>query len=228
MAQVITGAGLAVGRYNEIVAQMQADPAFQSRVNAALVSAQAQAQAQAQVQGTTATAAGAPAAAPAPPPPPLPTSGVGASVLGVLDKVCLPMVRQDLAVSAAAPQAGLRLDKKTGAYTGVLGQAPHRISVLPRGSNQKVCSVEMRYPLDSGDEIAKALNIWSMHQPQMKMVRNDVAVGADGLKRITLTWEQSADGRTAGLAYVRVQRPDGTPVEKGVGSATLLYSEHSS
>jgi hypothetical protein len=201
---------------------MQKDPALQTRVNAALISVQKQAAAT-----TTATADGKEAsAAPAvAPPPPIPTSGVGGSIIGVLPKVCLPMLRQDEPVSKAGPAAGLKLNKKDGTYKAALGAAPYSISVRPRGANQQVCNVEIHHPLDSGDEIAKALNIWSMHQPKMKMVRNDAAVGADGLKRVTLSWEQDVDGRDAGLVFVRVQRPDGSPVEPGVGTARLLYSE---
>ena len=220
MAQAIAGAGIPVERYNEIAAQMQQDPALQSRVNAALISAQQQAKATATPDGEAAKAA-----APAGPPPPIPTSGVGGTIVGVLQKVCLPMLRQDTPVSKAAPAAGLKLNKKQGTYTAPLGAAPYSIAVRPRGANQQVCNVEIHHPLESGDEIAKALNIWSMHQPEMKMVRNDAAVGPDGLKRVTLSWEQEADGRDAGLVFVRVQRPDGTPVEPGVGTATLLYSE---
>lgn len=220
MAQAIAGAGIPVERYNEIAAQMQKDPALQSRVNAALISAQKQAAATATPGGAAASAA-----QPAAPPPPIPTSGVGGSIVGVLQKVCLPMLREDQPVTKAAPAAGLRLNKKSGTYTAALGAAPYSVSVRPRGANQQVCNVEIHHPLESGDDIAKALNIWSMHQPEMKMVRNDAAVGADGLKRVTLSWEQEVDGRDAGLVFVRVQRPDGTPVEPGFGTATLLYSE---
>ena len=215
MSEVINQAGLTVERYNEISKRMQSDPAFQAKVNDALVLAQAK----------------APGGAPTPsaPPPALPTSGVGASVLAVLDKVCLPMVREDQPVSVVGPRAGLKLNKRENVYAAALGEAPYSISVRPRGANQTVCNVQIRYPLGQGNEIARALNIWTMHQrPEMKMLRNDVAVGADGLQRTTLSWERSASGRTAGLVFVRVKRADGAPVESGIGSATLLFSEQSS
>jgi hypothetical protein len=214
MGEVITGAGFTVEQYNALAARMQKDQAFQGRVNAELVHEQQMAQ-----------GAGSPPLAP-PPPPPLPTSGPGASVVTVLSNVCLPMLRQNQPVSEAGPRAGLRLDKKSGSYVGAFGGAPYSITVLPRGANQKVCDVELRSPPDAGNDIAKALNIWTMHQdPAMKMVRNDVAVGADGLKRITLSWEQAASGRSAGLVFVRVEQPDGAPLETGIGTAKLLYSE---
>jgi hypothetical protein len=210
-AQVITEAGLTVERYNEIAARMQKDAAFQAKVNEALILAQSK-------------ALGVAAAAPALPA--LPTSGVGASVLSVLEKVCLPVVRKDQLVADVGPSAGLKLNKRKNVFTAPLGQAPYSISVLPRGANEDVCNVEIRYPLGQGDEIAKALNIWTMHQqPELKMRRNDVAVGADGLQRTTLSWERAKGAGSAGLVFVRTKRADGAPVEAGVGSATLLFSE---
>jgi len=223
MNEAIAGAGLPVERYNEIAARMQADAAFRTRVNAALLAANSAASA-----GPRGASAGS--TAPTPAPPPLPTAGVAASVLGVLDRVCLPMVRQDRKIGEVAPAAGLRRNKRDESYSASLeGGKAYSIKVFPRGANQAVCNVELRHPLGRGEEIATALNIWTMHQsPPLEMVRNDTAVGADGLKRTTLSWERTAAGRLAGLVFVRVERPDGTPVEKGVGSATLLYSERPS
>lgn len=209
MVSTISATDLTVERYNQITQKMAQDVAFKQRVDAELIKLQAQAH-----------------AGPAVPPPPLPTAGVGVAVLNLLDKVCIPMVRENVSVADAAPRLGFKRDRRDGSFKGDLGEKLSAATVFPRGANQTVCNIELRFPLGQGDEVSRALNLWTQHQtPELPIVRNDVAVGADGLKRTTLSWERTTQGATSALVFVRVQNADGSPIESGVGSATLLYSE---
>lgn len=219
LVETVTASGLTVDRYNEISAAMRSDPALQQQINAQLIRAQGQS------AGTSGTNSPPPTAASAPLPP-LPTAGPGGAILRVLNEVCLPMVEKDVPVADVGKRIGLKRNRRDGSFQGSLGQDGFSVTVFPRGANQAVCSVEISHPLGADEDLAKALTIWSAHQqPVLRMVRNDVGTGADGLRRTTLSWEGANDSGSAALVFVRVERADGAPLQKGVGSANLLYSE---
>ncbi|MDP3384757.1 MAG: hypothetical protein Q8S47_15720 [Phenylobacterium sp.] len=171
----------------------------------------------------------APAAAPAEPPPTLPTSGDGATVLSVLTRACLPMVREGKTVEQVAQDLGMRRDRRSGSYQlGLGGDRNYVISVLPKGANDNVCNVQINYAVGAEEPIVDALNIWAfLQQPRLRLQRNDFAVGPDNVKRITLAWEHFTDAESTGLVFVQLKNPDDTPLDRRYDQATLLFSERS-
>lgn len=171
----------------------------------------------------------APAAAPAEPPPTLPTSGDGATVLSVLTRACLPMVREGKTVEQVAQDLGMRRDRRSGSYQlGLGGDRNYVISVLPKGANDNVCNVQINYAVGAEEPIVDALNIWAfLQEPRLRLQRNDFAVGPDNVKRITLAWEHYTDAESTGLVFVQLKNPDDTPLDRRYDQATLLFSERS-
>jgi hypothetical protein len=218
MSAAIVGEGLSVDRYNEIAGRMSSDAAFAARVNAKLQQAQAPSEPGATTKAeddsrrTLATS--------------LPTTGDGAVVADALSKVCLPLVREDKAIGDVAPKAGFKKDRRASSYTRSLGSKALGVTVFPRGSNESVCRVQIHHAVGAGQPIVDAVTIWAaLADPKMEMRRNDVATGADGVKRRTLSWEGAAGTRLTGLVLVQLSNPDGTPLDKRFDTMTLLYSE---
>lgn len=177
--------------------------------------------------GSTAspTAAPAPAAAPGEPPPSLPTGGDGAAVISALDKVCKPLV-QGGNFDQLATAAGFKKNRRDGSYSQLMGAKPYQIVISNPGSNKDVCSLTVNYAIGQERPIVTGLNVWAFLQnPQLVMQRNDFVTGADGVKRITLSWEYYTDAVSNGLVLVQQKRADDTPLNKGYDLATVLYSE---
>jgi hypothetical protein len=218
MSATIVGAGLSVDRYNEIAGRMSTDTAFAARVNAKLQQAQAPNE-----PGATAKTEDDPRRALATS---LPTTGDGAVVADALSKVCLPLVREDKAIGDVAPKVGFKKDRRATSYTRSLGGKRLGVTIFPRGSNEAVCRVQIHHAVGGGQPIIDAVTIWAaLADPKMEMRRNDVATGADGVKRRTLSWEGAAGTRQTGLVLVQLSNPDGTPLDKHFDTMTLLYSE---
>ncbi|MFN3521098.1 MAG: hypothetical protein ACK4YQ_02525 [Phenylobacterium sp.] len=170
----------------------------------------------------------APAAAPADDPaahPTLPTTGDGAEVISVINNICVPSVRGKTVEEVAKP-LGFKFNRRENTWSKVMGSKPYEITVLPKGSNTNVCNVRVKYAVGQERPIVNALNIWAfLHQPEMPMQRNDFMVGADGVKRITLSWEYFTDKESTGLVLVQLKNPDDSPLDKKFDQATILYSE---
>jgi hypothetical protein len=158
--------------------------------------------------------------------PTLPTTGDGAVVLNILQKVCVPAVKGS-GIDALAKAAGMKKDKRSGGWAISLdGDRNHTATVQPQGSNKNVCQVEIHYAVGQEKPIVTALNIWAfLHQPEMPMQRNDFITGPDGVKRITLSWEYYTDKESTGLVLVQQKKPDGSPLDPHYDTATMLYSE---
>ncbi|WP_374573567.1 hypothetical protein [Phenylobacterium sp.] len=179
-------------------------------------------------------AAEAPAAAPAPAPaddaeahPTLPTTGDGAEVISVINNICVPLVHGGTVDELAKP-LGFKKNKREGTWVKTMGAKPYEISVLPKGANENVCNVTVHYAVGEAKPIVNALNIWAfLHQPELPMQRNDFVVGADGVKRVTLSWEYFTDHQSTGLVLVQLKNPDDSPIDKKFDQATILYSERS-
>ena len=170
----------------------------------------------------TAQAAPDPAANPT-----LPTTGDGAAVVSVIEKLCVPLVRGGNFDQLAAV-AGGKKNRRDGSYTILMGAKPYGITVAFPGSNANVCSMTLNYALGQERPIITGLNVWSyLHDPELKLQRNDFVVGADGVKRITLSWEHYTDHQSTGLVFVQLKKPDDSPLNARFDQATLLYSERS-
>lgn len=171
------------------------------------------------------TGAAAPAEGPGAERPALPTTGDGAAVLSAIEKICIPQVRgQDLAKVAAAE--GYKRNRRDETYSKPLGPKPYELIVQSPGANTQVCSLTVRYAIGQEKPIVEALTYWSfLRDPELKLQRNDFAVGPDGVKRITLAWEHYTSRDSTGLVLVQLKRPDGAPLNEKYDEATVLYSE---
>jgi len=136
-------------------------------------------------------AAAAPSAQPAPEAAPtLPTTGDGAVLLSVIEKVCVPLVRggnfDDLNKAM-----GMKKNKRDNTYSLPLGgDKAYAITVYAPGSNKDVCRGDIHYAVNQTDPIVKALNVWSfLHQPEFILQANYVKVYDDGVKRVQRSWE---------------------------------------
>lgn len=221
MAAAIQAEGLSMERYNALASRMTQDQAYAAKVNASLQRAQAAATSAA--QPGEAAPAGEPARTLTAE---LPTTGPGSVLVQALTDVCLPMVREDRPVSQAAPAKGFKKDRRAESYTRALEGKGLGITVFPRGSNEAVCRMEVRHAVGGDKPIVDAATVWAaLAKPALEMRRNDVATGADGVRRRTLSWDGQGDGRQAALVLVQSSRPDGTPLNDRYGTMTLLYSE---
>jgi hypothetical protein len=183
---------------------------------------------------TTAPTAAAPApAAPAapvaeapPPPPELPTSGDGAVVLQVLERVCVPSVRGQK-TDDLAKAMGMRLNRRDQTWSMALGgEKAYQIIVLPQGSNKDACLVEVHYAIGEDKPIVSALNIWSFrHDPELILQANYVNTDADGIKRVRKSWEALTANASTAVNFTVERKPDDTPLGRGYDVGKLYYQE---
>ena len=101
---------------------------------------------------------------------------------------------------------------------------PYRKHDPPLACNVQKSWIESLGP--KMEPIIEALNTWAfLHEPELVLQRNDYAVGADNIKRITMAWEHYTDTESTGMVFVQLKNPDDTPLERRYDQATLLYSE---
>jgi hypothetical protein len=164
--------------------------------------------------------------APAEPPPTLPTTGDGAVIVSVLEKVCVPMVRGGK-IEDLAKAAGMRLNRRDETWVMALGgDRAYTIAVSPPGSNKDVCRAEVHYALGQDAPIVSAINIWAfLHQPELILQANYVSTNADGLKRVQKSWEHLASSSSVAVNFTTVSKPDDSPVNGKYGTAELFYQE---
>jgi hypothetical protein len=170
--------------------------------------------------------AAVPPAAEAPPPPVLPTTGDGAEVLSVLEKVCVPAVRGQ-SLDTLAKSQGFKLNKRAGTWNKPLGAGKtYSIALLSQGSNKDVCQAEVRFALGQEETIVKALNVWSfVHEPELILQANYVAVDADGVKRVRKSWEHLQPNSSIAVNFTTERKPDGSPLNAGYDVGRLYYQE---
>lgn len=168
----------------------------------------------------------APPEAPAEPPPALPTTGDGAVILNLLDKVCVPMVRGG-DFEALSKAAGMKVNKRDGTATvGLGGDRNYTVVIYSPGSNKDVCRGEVHFALGQDAPIVSAFNIWSfLHQPELILQANYVSTNADGLKRVQKSWEHLDATSSVAVNFTTVSKPDDTPVNPKFGAGEFFYQE---
>jgi hypothetical protein len=175
----------------------------------------------------TTTAPAAPTADAAPAPPSLPTTGTGATVLQVLERLCIPAVRGQ-SPDQTAKAMGFKNNRRDGTWTTSLGTGDknHVIILLPQYSQKDVCRAEVRYPIGQEAPIISALNIWSfLHQPELILQANYVNTDPDGLKRVRKSWE-ALDAASSTAVNFTVERTGADqPVNKAYDRGILYYQE---
>ncbi|MFC3067939.1 hypothetical protein [Phenylobacterium soli] len=165
-------------------------------------------------------------AAGAAPPPALPTSGDGAVVLNVLEKVCVPLVRGGK-LEQLAPAAGLKKNRRDDTWVGPLGgDRAYTVTVFPQGVNKDVCLAEVHFAVGQDEPIVKAINVWSfLHKPELILQANYVAVDADGVKRVRKSWEHLESNASTAVNFTTWRKPDDSPLNKGYDTGQLFYQE---
>lgn len=170
----------------------------------------------------------APPAEPAPPPPTLPTSGYGYEAIRVIQEVCVPAVRGQKVADVAKAQ-GFKQNRRDMTWTRRFGDEGRHYQVIlyPTGVNSTVCTADLRYPMGTDEEIAKALNVWAfLHDPALEPTANYTQpVDPDGLKRVRRSWEHLTANKSIGLNFSTVRKPDDTQVDKRYDLGTLQYQE---
>lgn len=219
---------------------------------AAVVSA-AQAQTPAAQPAAPATAAPptseAPAAAPAAPAPPaaappaatpdttappaaaeaaptLPTSGDGAVILSVIEKLCVPLVRGGK-LDDLAKANGFKQNRRDGTWSLPLGgDKNYSVTMFPVGVNKDVCRGEVHYTLGGEKPIVSALNVWSfLHQPELILQANYVQVTGDGVKRVQKSWEHLDSTSSTAVNFTTMSKPDDTPLNPKFATGEIYYQE---
>jgi len=169
------------------------------------------------------------AAAPAPaaePPPTLPTSGDGAVILNIIEKVCVPLVRGGK-LDDLAKANGFKLNRRDGTWTMPLGgDKNYTVTMFPVGINKDVCRGEVHYAIGGEKPIVSALNVWSfLHQPELILQANYVSVNADGVKRVQKSWEHLDSTSSTAVNFTTATKPDDTPLNPKFSTGEIYYQE---
>jgi|SRR6185369_16177999 len=172
-------------------------------------------------------AAAAPSAQPAPEAAPtLPTTGDGAVLLSVIEKVCVPLVRggnfDDLNKAM-----GMKKNKRDNTYSLPLGgDKAYAITVYAPGSNKDVCRGDIHYAVNQTDPIVKALNVWSfLHQPEFILQANYVKVYDDGVKRVQRSWEHLEANASQAVNFTTLTKADDSSLNAKFSTAEFYYQE---
>ena len=178
------------------------------------------------------TPAAPPAAAAPPAPseaeaaPTLPTTGDEATILSVLERVCVPLVRGG-SLDQLGASAGMRKNRRDGTWSIGLGSGrDYNITVQPQGVNKDVCEAEVHFAIGQDAPIFKAVNIWAfLHKPELQATANYVAVDADGIKRVRRSWENQASNGSTAVNFTTWRKPDDAPLNRKYDTGMLFYQE---
>jgi hypothetical protein len=171
-----------------------------------------------------------PAAPAAEAPPALPTTGDGATIISVLEKICVPLVRggnlDDIA-KANAQALGLKKNRRDNTWTMPLGSGKdYTVTFAPPGVNKDVCRGEVHYAINQDKPIVEAVNIWSfLHQPELILQANYVAVDPDGIKRVRKSWEHLDATSSTAVNFSTWTKPDDTSLNSKFSTGELYYQE---
>ena len=172
----------------------------------------------------------APAAPAAEAPPTLPTTGDGAQLISVVEKICVPLVRggslDDIAKANAAA-FGLKKNRRDGTWQMPLGVVKdHNVTFSPAGVNKDVCRAEVHYAVGEDKPIVSALVIWTfLHQPELILQANYVAVDADGIKRVRKSWEHLDSASSTAVNFSTWTKPDDSSLNGKYSTGEIYYQE---
>lgn len=171
-------------------------------------------------------AAAAPPAA-AEPAPEVPTTGDGAVIVSVLEKVCVPMVRGGNLDQLAPQLPGMKKNRRDMSWSMPLGgDRNYNLTIFPQGVNKDVCLAEVHFGVGQDAAITKAVNIWSfLHKPELILQANYVAVDADGVKRVRKSWEHLESNSSTAVNFTTWRKPDDSPLNRSYDTGQLYYQE---
>jgi len=153
-----------------------------------------------------------------PPPPPAPTDPTTIQVLNIVEQVCKPLVQGGDLPSLAKP-LGFKKNRD-GMWVLSMGK-PYQIGILPPGSNQNVCDVDIMHSVGGDQPLTVGVHNYAIARGYT-LYRNDEYT--TDLKRHTRSWELTANGKTEALVLVTERNPDGSSVGKNADHSTLMYS----
>jgi hypothetical protein len=174
-------------------------------------------------QGAPPPGEGAAAAAAAPS---LPTTGDGAVVLDVLEKICVPLVHNGN-LDQLAQANGFKKNRRDSTWVKPLGgDKNYTITLLPSGVNKDVCQAEIHFAVGQDAPIYKAINVWAfMHRPELIQTANYVAVDADNVKRVRRSWEHQESAASTAVNFTTWRKPDDSPLNRAYDTGMLFYQE---
>jgi hypothetical protein len=178
---------------------------------------------------STAPATQPPAATPAPTAeaaPTLPTTGDGAVLLSVIEKICVPLVRGGN-VDDLTKAMGMKKNKRDNTWSLPLGgDKAYAITLYAPGSNRDVCRGDIHYAVNQTDPIVKALNVWSfLHQPEFILQANYVKVYDDGVKRVQRSWEHLEANASQAVNFTTLTKADDSSINAKFSTAEFYYQE---
>ncbi|MGZ3402104.1 MAG: hypothetical protein ACXWKN_01695 [Phenylobacterium sp.] len=175
----------------------------------------------------SATPPAAPAAPAAEAPPTLPTTGDGAQIIQLVEKFCVPLVRGGN-FDQLAKANGMKNNRRDGTWSIQLGTTSKDYSVTfsSPGVNKDVCRGEVHYAVGQDKPIVEAINIWSfLHQPELILQANYVAVDPDGIKRVRKSWEHLDAGSSTAVNFSTWTKPDDSSLNAKFSTGEIFYQE---
>jgi hypothetical protein len=184
-------------------------------------------------------AAPAPSATPAPAPtaqatpapaaetPTLPTTGDGAVLISVIEKICVPLVRGGNFDDLSKAMPGMKKNKRDNTWSMPLGgDKAYTVTVYAPGANKDVCRGDIHYAINQTDPIVKALNVWSfLHQPEFILQANYVKVYDDGVKRVQRSWEHLEANASQAVNFTTLTKADDSSLNAKFSTAEFYYQE---
>ena len=160
-------------------------------------------------------------------PPALPTTGDGAVLISVLEKVCVPLVRGGNLDALAKATPGMKLNRRDSSWTMPLGgDKNYTVTIFASGSNKDVCRGEIHYAIGQTDPLVKSLVVYSfLHKPELILQANYVQTTGDGIKRVQRSWEHLEPNAIQAVNFTTLSKPDDTPTAKGYQVAEFYYQE---
>ena len=148
----------------------------------------------------------------------------------MLEKVCVPLVRggnlDDIAKANAAT-FGLKQNRRDKTWSMPLGgDKTYNLTVFASGSNKDVCRAEVHYAVNEDKPIVSAINIWSfLHQPELVLQANYVAVDPDGIKRVRKSWEHLDATSSTAINFSTWTKPDDSSLNAKFATGEIFYQE---
>ncbi|MFL5297665.1 MAG: hypothetical protein ACJ798_14895, partial [Phenylobacterium sp.] len=163
----------------------------------------------------------------APAPPSLPTTGTGAVLLNIVEKICVPLVRGGNLDQLAPQVQGMKKNRRDGTWSMPLGaDKNYTVTMYPVGINKDVCRGEVHYAPDDEKAIVSAFNIWAfLHQPELILQANYVSVNADNIKRVQKSWEHLDSTSSTAVNFTTWTKPDDTPLNPRYSTGEIFYQE---
>src|SRR5579859_827316 len=154
-------------------------------------------------------------------------TGDGAQVLQIVEKFCVPLVRGGN-FDQLAKANGMKNNRRDGTWSNQLGTTnkDYNITFSPPGVNKDVCRGEVHYAVGQDQPIVQALLVWSfLHQPELILQANYVAVDPDGIKRVRKSWEALNATSSTAVNFSTWTKPDDSSLNPKYSTGEIFYQE---